>query len=118
MTEFLNILVAVLTVGFGAIGFLKPEFALSALKLQRIAGHNDGLSEMRAASGGAFVATAALALALQSPLCYLMLGAQYVGASVGRLTSILFDDAGSKKMWAFFLIEAACSVWLVTANWV
>lgn len=113
--ELVNILLALLTIAFGAIGLVSPSYAMGALKLQT-AGPTDGMSEIRAASGGAFVATGAAALILSHPLGWTLLGAHYAGAALGRIVSIGLDGSGSRKIWAFFLIEAVFAAWLIGAN--
>lgn len=126
MIEAVNILLALATIGFGALAFFWPNFALKALKLQTAAGYEDGKSEIRAASGGAFMGTGAAALVLGSttimgaaatPFAWLMLGAHYAGAGIGRLMSFANDGSGSAKMWAFFASEALFAAWLIGANW-
>lgn len=118
MIEIVNVVLALATIGFGALAMFWPNYALGALKLQLAEGHRDGMSEIRAASGGSFVGTGALAIVFAqfSPLAWLMLGAQYAGAGAGRLLSILSDGSGSRKMWAFFAVEAVFAAWLLGAN--
>lgn len=114
-----NVVMACVSIVFGALGFLWPNFALGALKLATVDGHNDGKSEIRAASGGAFVALGAAGLlfgALQ-PIVWVMVGVHYAGAAVGRVLSIFADDAGSQKMWMFFAIEVIFAAWFIGANW-
>lgn len=117
--EVINIALALATILFGGLALVSPNFALKALKLQCVPGHNDGKSELRAASGGAFVGTAVAAIALGAahPMAWVMLGMHYGGAAVGRVTSIFLDNAGSRKMWMFFAIEAAFAAVLIGANW-
>lgn len=115
--EFVNIALALLTIAFGGICLVSPSYALGALKL-RVDGSNEGKSEMRAASGGAFVVMAAVALALgpTQPLAWVMLGVHYAGAALGRIVSIALDGSGTRKIWAFFAIEAGFAAWLIGAN--
>ena len=116
--ELVNIILALATIVFGALAFFWPRFALEALKLQTVGGVADGMSEMRAASGGAFMLMAAAAIAIgpSEPLAWVMLGVQYAGAAAGRLLSIVVDGAGSTKMWGFFAIEASFALWFIAAN--
>ncbi len=119
MIEIVNIILAVATIGFGAIALFWPSYAMGALKLATVGSETDGMSEIRAASGGAFVGTGLLAIAFAqfSPVAWVMLGAHYLGAGVGRITSIARDGSGSTKMWAFFAIEALFAAWLIGMNW-
>lgn len=114
-----NTVLALVSIFFGALGFLMPNFALGALKLQTVAGHNDGKSEIRAASGGAFVALgfAGILFGAAQPLAWVMVGIHYAGAAAGRILSIFADSAGSQKMWMFFGIEIAFAAWFIFANW-
>lgn len=113
-----NVVLGALSVVFGALGFFWPNYALGALKLATAPGFEDGKSEIRAASGGAFVfmGLAALAYGHVSPFIWVMVGVHYAGAGIGRLLSILVDGSGSTKIWAFFAIEAVFAAWLIGAN--
>lgn len=117
--DIINTVLAVLSIGFGAIGLLWPRFALDALKLAPQGAHREGLSEIRAASGGAFVALAAFGLIFgpSSPFVWVMVGVHYLGAGLGRFASILMDRSGSPKILGFFAIEALFGLWFVIANW-
>ncbi len=64
MVQIVNIVLGVLSIGFGAIALLAPRYAMEALKLQTAGDARDGLSELRAASGGAFVGLALAGLAI------------------------------------------------------
>lgn len=117
--EVINNLLAVLSALFGAIALIAPRYAMEALKLALADGRSDGLSELRAASGGAFVALAMVGLALGSaqPFVWVMVGVHYLGAGAGRLVSIVVDGSGSPKILGFFAVEAAFGAWFVIANW-
>lgn len=117
--ELVNITLAVLSIGFGGLALCWPNFALKALSLQTAGGRMDGKSELRAASGGAFVVLggAGIVLGPTVPMAWVMVGMHYAGAAVGRLVSFAIDGSGSKKMWGFFAIEAVFAAWLIGANW-
>ena len=115
MTDILNIIAALLTIGFGAFGFLAPKFTARALDLAPTTS-NMGLSEMRASVGGLFVVMAIACLVMGSPMAYGMLGFAYAGAALGRGLSIVLDKPPFPKAFVFFLIEAVLAVWLVAAN--
>lgn len=119
IVQIVNFALAALSIGFGVIAFLWPDYALEALHLASKDGRMDGKSELRAASGGAFitVAVAAAALGPTWPVAWVMMGAHYAGAGAGRLLSFARDGSGSRKMWLFFAIEAAFAAWLIGANW-
>lgn len=119
VVDYLNLALAALSIAFGAIGFLAPGYAMSALKLVNADGARDGMSEIRAASGGAFItlALAGLAFGAAQPWVWVMVGVHYLGAAAGRLLSIFLDGSGSAKMISFFGVEAAFGLWFVIANW-
>ncbi len=117
--EIVNLVLAALSAAFGAIAFLAPRYAMEALKLETTGGARDGMSEIRAASGGAFVALAlaGMAFGAAQPFVWVMVGVHYLGAAAGRLLSIALDGAGSAKMVGFWGIEASFGLWFVIANW-
>lgn len=117
--EIINIVLALATIAFGALALCWPRWAMGALSLATTNDKTDGMSELRAASGGAFVATgsAAILLSAYSPFAWIMLGMHYAGAGLGRITSIIVDGSGSRKIWGFFAIEIVFAAWLIAANW-
>lgn len=115
MIDILNIAVALMTVAFGAFGFLAPRFTASALDL--IPGETTmGLSEMRASVGGLFVAIALFAIWSGDPMAYVMIGVAYAGAAAGRLVSIFVDRPPFKKASLYFALEAGPAAYLLLAN--
>lgn len=116
--EVVNILLALLTIAFGGICLVSPTYAMGALSL-KTDGKRDGMSEIRAASGGAFVvmSVAAILLGATQPLAWVMLGVHYAGAGLGRIVSIALDGSGSPKIWFFFATELLFAAWLIGANW-
>lgn len=101
MIEAVNIFVALLTIGFGAFGFLAPRYTASALDL--IPGDTTmGLSEMRASVGGLFVASGIFVIWSGEPMAYAMLGIAYAGAAIGRFVSIIIDKPPLKKAILYF----------------
>jgi hypothetical protein len=115
MTDIVNIALALVSIGFGLIGWVAPRYTLQVLDLQRGAS-TMGLSEMRAASGCLFVGLGAGAILLGTAQAYLMVGFAWGGAAVGRATSILLDEAPTRSTWIFFLVEAAVAAALIGLN--
>lgn len=115
MIDILNILVALMTIVFGAFGFLAPRFTASALDLQ-VGSTNMGLSEMRASVGGLFVAIGVFAIWTGIPMAYVMIGVAYAGAALGRLISIFLDKPPFKKATLYFSLEAGPAAYLLLAN--
>ncbi|MDX1744262.1 MAG: DUF4345 family protein, partial [Ruegeria sp.] len=91
MTNTLNVISALLTVGFGMFGFLAPGFTANSLDLAPT-NSTMGLSEMRASVGGLFVVTGLTVIWLNNPMAYAMLGVVYAGAALGRFVSVVFDN--------------------------
>jgi len=101
--DTLNIIFAVVSIGLGSFGWLAPYYTMAAIDL--ISGPSDmGISEIRASVGCLFVGMGVGALILSSAEAYMMLGFCWVGAAVGRLTSLVLDGQ-SKKKWIYFSIE-------------
>ena len=115
MIDVLNIVAALLTIGFGLFGFLAPRYTAEALDLAPTQS-TMGLSEMRASVGGLFVVAGAAAIWLQDPLAYAMIGFAFAGAALGRVVSLVYDSPPLRKVLIFGGIEAALAVWLLWAN--
>ncbi len=115
MIDTLNIVAALLTIGFGLFGFLAPRFTAAALDLAPTTS-TMGLSEMRASVGGLFVVAGAAALWIATPLAYAMVGFCFAGAALGRGLSLLLDSPPLRKTLLFGGIEAALALWLIAAN--
>lgn len=115
MVEIINIVAALLTIGFGAFGFFAPRYTADTLDLAPTAS-TMGLSELRASAGGLFVVAGAAAIYLNDPLAYAMIGFAYTGAALGRVVSLLIDKPPLKKLLIFGGIEAGLAVWLLAAN--
>ncbi len=112
--DLLNILFALLSIGLGAISWLNPKYTMGALDLHGT-DSTMGMSEVRASVGCLFVGMGVGALIFGTPEAYAMLGFCWLGASVGRLTSLL-KDGQSQQKWVFFAVEAAVGVPAVLFN--
>ena len=115
MADIINILLALASVGLGAVGWLMPRYTM---KLLDMAPTNStmGLSEIRAASGALFVGLGVGAIILNTPLAFAMVGFAWGGAAIGRLTSIVADGDASRQKITFFVIEAAVASALLAIN--
>ena len=113
--ELLNILGALMSIGFGAFGFLAPRFTAGVLDLETT-GSNMGLSEIRASVGCLFVGLGIGALIIGGPIAYAMVGFAWGGAAVGRLVSCLTENRGNRKAWIYFAVEAVVAVVLMAIN--
>ena len=114
MIDLLNLGLALLSIGLGAVGWLAPRYTMHLLELAPT-GSTMGMSEIRAASGALFVGLGIGAILLGTPLAYAMLGFAWGGAAVGRLTSVLADGSSRQKI-TFFLVELAVAFALLALN--
>ncbi len=114
MTDLLNIALALLSVGLGAIGWLAPRYTMDLLEIAPN-GSTMGVSEIRAASGALFIGLGLGAIFLATPLAYAMVGFAWAGAAIGRLTSLLADGASRQKI-TFFAVEVAVAAALLGLN--
>lgn len=111
--DILNIAFALASIGLGCFGWLAPRYTMGALDLQG-GDSTMGMSEVRASAGALFVGMGVGALILGTPGAYVMLGASWCGAALGRATSLLIDGQ-SRKKWVYFLVEAGVglpAIWL------
>lgn len=110
----INWALALLSIGFGALGWLRPEYTMRTLDL-RDTGSTMGTSEIRAASGALFVVAGFGALLLGTPSAFAMLGFIWGGGALGRLTSLLLDGTTRLK-WIFFTSEVAIAAIALGTN--
>ena len=115
MIDVLNVIAALLTIGFGLFGFLAPRYTASVLDLAPT-DSTMGLSEMRASVGGLFVVAGGAAIWLGQPLGYAMIGFAFLGAALGRVLSLVFDKPPFGKVLVFGGIEALLAAWFLAAN--
>ena len=115
MIDIVNILLALFSVGLGAIGWLMPRYTM---KLLDMAPTNStmGLSEIRAASGALFIGLGLGAIVLNTSLAFAMVGFAWGGAAIGRLTSLIADGDATRQKTTFFVIEAAVAATLLGIN--
>ncbi|MEM9855118.1 MAG: DUF4345 family protein [Pseudomonadota bacterium] len=111
----LNTICALLTIAFGAFGFLAPRYTLGALDLATTAS-NMGLSEMRASVGGLFVVMGSYALITHSKEAFFFIGVAFAGAALGRGVSLIFDNPPFAKVAVFGGIEIALAAILIFLN--
>ncbi|KQI69716.1 coproporphyrinogen III oxidase [Loktanella sp. 3ANDIMAR09] len=113
--DIINILLALLSIGFGVIGWLAPRYTMDVLDTATKNNSTMGLSEVRAASGALFVGLGMGALLTGLPGAYAAIGFAWGGGAVGRLTSIVLDGP-SRLKWIFFAVEAAVGVTAIVIN--
>lgn len=113
--DLINPLLALLTIIFGGFAFLAPRYTASALDLATTAS-TMGLSELRAGSGGLFVAMGLWCLITGDANAYFALGIAYAGAGLGRAVSIVIDKPPFKKALVFLAFEWPPAAFLVLWN--
>ena len=113
--DLINILLALLSIGFGAIGWLAPRYTMDKLDMATKGDSTMGVSEVRAASGALFVGLGVGALLTGLPGAYAAIGFAWGGGAVGRITSI-FLDGPSRSKWIFFAVEAVVAVLAIAIN--
>ncbi len=115
MVEIVNILLALLSIGLGAIGWLMPRYTMKHLDLAPT-NSTMGLSEIRAASGALFIGLGVGAILINSPHAFVMVGFAWGGAAIGRVTSIFADGKASRQKITFFAIETVVASLLLVLN--
>ncbi|MBE0413922.1 DUF4345 family protein [Yoonia sp.] len=112
--DLLNLAFAITSIGLGCFGWLAPRYTLATLDLT--AGRSGmGPSEIRASAGALFVGMGIGALIIGTPTAYAMLGFCWLGAAMGRATSLLLDRQ-SRKKWVFFAVELGVGLPAVALN--
>jgi len=114
--DIISLIIAIWTAIIGAVGFLAPRYTAGALDL-KTDGSTMGLSELRAGSGGLFVAVGLYCVISGDPMAYFMLGVAYVGAGAGRALSIALDAPPTRKAMTFLALEWPLAAWLIWFNW-
>ena len=115
MVDVINIALALVSIGLGAIGWLRPRYTMELLDIAP-GGSTMGLSEIRAASGALFIGLGLGAIFLATPLAYAMVGFAWAGAAIGRLTSIVADGEATRQKITFFVVEAVVAITLLALN--
>ncbi|MEM7643783.1 MAG: DUF4345 family protein [Pseudomonadota bacterium] len=110
----IDVILALVTIGFGAAGWLAPAWTMEKVGLADT-GSTMGYSEVRAASGALFVVAGLAAILIGSPTAYAMLGFVWLGGALGRVTSLVLDGTSTRK-WGFFATEIAVGLLLVGLN--
>ena len=108
---WIKILVAVATLGFGALSIVRPSAAESFTGLA--AAGPRGISEIRSILGGVFVGLAIAVFIYRSPHAFGTLGIAYLGIAVVRAASIFVDRASTASNWISLISEVAFGVLLL-----
>lgn len=114
IVTLLNWALALLSIGFGVLGWLMPDYTMRTLDMVDT-GSTMGKSEVRAASGALFVLAGVGALVLSTPAAFAMIGFIWGGGALGRATSLVLDGQTRLK-WIFFTTELAVAVIALAIN--
>jgi len=109
-----NLIFALLSIGLGAIGWLAPRYVMGVLDTAPTKS-SMGVSEVRASAGALFVGLGVGVVLVGTPDAYAILGAAWMGAAVGRVTSIILDGPTPKK-WGFFICELVVGLGALAIN--
>jgi len=82
IVTLINWALALLTIGFGGLGWLMPDYTMKTLDMVDT-GSTMGKSEVRAASGALFVMAGVGALILSTPAAFAMIGFGSGGVRAG-----------------------------------
>lgn len=108
ISYLLHLLGALVTVVLGAFGLLRPREAAqrAGVEPRGVA----GLSEIRGTYGGLFAAMGAFALFAQDSVAFALLGAAWIGAALGRLSSVLLDGNREPRIFRTALFEGLLGI--------
>ena len=111
LSHVLHLLGALVTLGVGAFGLLRP---LAAARLIGLAPEGRlGRSELRATYGGLFAALGAFAVVTQDEVAFTLVGAAWLGAAAARCTDALFLPGADRRVWRAALFEAGVALLLL-----
>lgn len=105
---------ALITLGLGGLGLLRPALAARLTGLQ--AASAEGRSEFRATYGGLFAALGAFALLAQDQVFFTGLGGAWVGTALGRAFSLWIDATRTPRNYAAVVFEAAVGLLLLVPS--
>jgi hypothetical protein len=111
LAHVLHVLGALVTLGMGGLGLLRPRVAARLIGL--IPEGRLGLSELRATYGGLFAALGLFALAVQDQVAFALLGAAWLGAAGARIADALLAPTRDRAVWRAALFEAAVAALLL-----
>ena len=108
---WIKVIVAVATIGFGALSIARPSAAERFTGLA-VTGPR-GVSEIRSVLGGLFVGLGIAVLVYRTSSAFGTLGIGYLGIALVRVASIFADRAGTASNWASLAAEIAFGVLLL-----
>jgi len=110
-SHVLHLLGALVTLGVGAFGLLRP---LAAARLIGLAAESRlGRSELRATYGGLFFALGAFTVVTRDEVAFTLLGAAWLGAAAARCGDAMLVPAVYRAVWRAALFEAGVALLLL-----
>ena len=103
ITDICNIIGAVITLGLGLMGLIRPSAAASFTSMQPVG--EIGVSESRATYGGFFLMIGVYCLYSSEETAFILAGAAWMGAAGGRFLSFFIDNSRSPKNLGGILFE-------------
>jgi hypothetical protein len=113
---FIPVLGSSISFSLGILGLIFPKQIAELIGLEIPMSSKHGISEIRATYGGLFIGMSLVALFSQHTIAYLTLGFAWMGASLGRMASIIYDKAWTKMNFYGLLIESGISALLLIAT--
>jgi len=110
-SHVLHLLGALVTLGMGGLGLLRPLVAARLIGLEprgRL-----GLSELRATYGGLFTVLGAFALVTRDEVAFTLVGAAWLGAAAARVGDALLVKGAYRPIWRAALFEAGVALLLL-----
>jgi hypothetical protein len=107
----LHLLGALVTVGMGGLGLLRPLLAARLIGLEPSS--RLGHSELRATYGGLFLALGGFAAATRDEVAFTLVGAAWLGAAVARIADAFLVAGADRAVWRAALFEAAVATLLL-----
>lgn len=111
LAHVLHQLGALVTLGMGGLGILRPLTAARLIGL-RPEGRL-GLSELRATYGGLFAALGAFALVTRDEVAFTLVGAAWLGAAATRVADAFLVRGAERSVWRAALFEAGVATLLL-----
>ncbi len=116
LITIINVVLALGTIALGAFGLFRPKMTMEIIGTAPTNDTGLAISEIRAASGGVWVGAAVGALLIGTPTAYVMLGALWAGATIGRGAAIVLDGANKGQPVVFFAVELVFTIGLLALN--
>jgi hypothetical protein len=113
-TDVLNFIGLAATLGIGLLGLLAPRKTSAVMQLQSLS--PTGFSEFRATYGGLWIALGTIPLFAPSPIAFVIAGACWAGAALGRLASYFLDSPRESRTLQAVAFDGAVAALLLLGN--